>query len=95
MKTIRISDNAHRELTRLLGEMMAKTRKVQTYRDVIDVLTHQSVILPSRLLQKIDASISENKKLDLATREEFVENAVTAFLQKAIVHKKTKTINSI
>jgi len=25
LKTIRISDAAHRELTRLLGEMMAKT----------------------------------------------------------------------
>ena len=31
MKTLRVSDRAHRELTRLLGEMMAQIGKPQTF----------------------------------------------------------------
>lgn len=81
MKTIRISDAAHRELTRLLGEMMAKTGKPKTYNDVIDALTAQCVILPVELLEKIDAAINANKQLGYATREEFVEDALRGILQ--------------
>jgi hypothetical protein len=81
LKTIRISDAAHRELTRLLGEMMAKTGKSKTYNDVIDALTAQSVIIPAELLEKIDAAINANKQLGYATREEFVEDALRDMLQ--------------
>jgi hypothetical protein len=81
LKTIRISDAAHRELTRLLGEMMAKTGKPKTYNDVIDALTAQSVIIPAELLEKIDAAINANKQLGYATREEFVEDALRDMLQ--------------
>jgi hypothetical protein len=81
LKTIKISDNAHRELTRLLGEMMSKTGKPKTYGDVIDALTMHSVIIPTELLDKIDVSISANKKLDYATRTEFVEAAIRDLLQ--------------
>lgn len=41
MKTLRVSDTVHpvhRELTRLLGEMMAQTGKAQTFSDVIEAL---------------------------------------------------------
>ena len=81
LKTLRISDNAHRELTRLLGEMMAKTGKAQTYRDVLDVLTQRSVILPAKLLEKIDASIDGDKQLGYTSRAELIEDAVEAFLK--------------
>jgi len=81
LKTIRISDDAHRELTRLLGEMMAKTGKPQTYNDVINALTAQSVIIPAELLEKIDAAINGNKQLSCKTREQFIEDAITALLQ--------------
>jgi hypothetical protein len=81
LKTLRISDDAHRELTRLLGEMMAKTGKPQTYRDVIDVLTQKSVILPAKLLEKIDTAITVNKQLGYVSRAEFIEDAVKAFLK--------------
>ncbi len=42
MKTIRVSDNVHQKLTRLLGERMAKTGKTQTFNDVIDDLIERS-----------------------------------------------------
>ncbi|MCW3994524.1 MAG: antitoxin VapB family protein [Candidatus Bathyarchaeota archaeon] len=35
MKTIRVSDEVHRKLLRLLGERMAKTGKAQTFNDII------------------------------------------------------------
>jgi hypothetical protein len=81
LKTIRISDAAHRELTRLLGEMMAKTGKPQTYNDVINALTAHSVIVPAELLEKIDVAINANKQLGYIKREQFIEDAVTALLQ--------------
>jgi hypothetical protein len=91
LKTIRISDAAHRELTRLLGEMMAKTGKSQTYNDVIDALTAQSVIIPANLLEKIDAAINANEQLGYETREQFIENAITALLQnRPGSHKQEK-----
>jgi metal-responsive CopG/Arc/MetJ family transcriptional regulator len=62
--------------------MMAKTEKSQTYRDVIDALTTHSITLPAKLLEKMDAAINDNRKLGYATREKFVEDAVTAMLQK-------------
>jgi metal-responsive CopG/Arc/MetJ family transcriptional regulator len=65
----------------LLGEMMAKTSKPQTYNDVINALTAQSIIIPAELLEKIDAVINENKQLGYATREEFVEAAIVGMLQ--------------
>gem|GEM_PF-1348433 len=91
MKTIRISDAAHRELTRLLGEMMAKTGKSQTYNDVIDALTAQSVIIPAELLEKIDAAINANKQLGYKTREQFIEDAVTALLQNPSGKRKKES----
>ena len=81
MKTIRISDAAHRELTRLLGEMMVKTGKPKTYNDVINALTAQSVIIPAELLENIDAAINRNKQLGYATRGELVEDAIVGILQ--------------
>jgi intergrase/recombinase len=81
LKTIRISEASHNELTRLLGKMMAKTGKPKTYRDVIDALTERSVILSADLLERIDEAIGD-KPLGYATRQEFVEDAVKAFLQK-------------
>jgi metal-responsive CopG/Arc/MetJ family transcriptional regulator len=65
----------------LLGEMMAKTGKTQTYNDVVDALISQSVFMPAALLEKIDDAIKANKQLGYATREEFIEVAVVAMLQ--------------
>ena len=80
MKTIRISDDSHRELTRLLGEAMAKTGEPKTYRDVVEALTERSVVLSAVLVEKIDAAIKD-KRLGYVTREALVEDAVKAFLQ--------------
>ena len=90
MKTIRISDAAHCELTRLLGEMMAKTGKPQTYNDVINALTAQSVIMPANLLENIDAAINENKQLGYETREQFIEDAIKACFKTSLAATNKK-----
>jgi len=64
-----------------VGEMMAKTGKIQTYNDAVDALISQSVFLPANLLEKIDEAIKANKQLGYATREEFIEAAVVVMLQ--------------
>jgi predicted CopG family antitoxin len=38
LKTVRVSDEVHRKLTRLLGERMAKTGKAQTFNGAIEDL---------------------------------------------------------
>lgn len=59
---------------------MAKTGKPKTYNDVISALTDQSVIIPTALLEKIDAAINI-KQFGHKTREQFIEDAVTTMLQ--------------
>jgi len=75
MKTIKISDEAHRKLTATVGTLMAQTGKMQTYQDAIGAMLNQSVILPPELLAQIENCIQENKHLGFKTREEFIRDA--------------------
>jgi len=75
LKTLRISDEAHRKLTATIGMLMARTGKMQTYQDAIEAMLNQSVILPPELLAQIQSFIEENKHLGFTTREEFMRDA--------------------
>lgn len=75
MKTLRISDEAHRKLTATLGTIMAQTGKMKTYQDAIQTLLNSSVVLPSEVLTEIDKFMKENKQLGYTTREEFIRDA--------------------
>ena len=75
MKTLRISDKAHRKLTATVGTIMAQTGKMQTYQGAIEAMLNQSVILPPELLAEIESFIGENKHLGFTTREEFMRDA--------------------
>jgi hypothetical protein len=75
MKTIKISDEAHRKLTATLGTLVAQTGKMQTYQDAIEAILNQSVILPTELLEEIENFVEENKHLGFTTREEFIRDA--------------------
>jgi hypothetical protein len=48
MKTLRISDEAHRKLTATLGTIMAQTGKMQTYQDAIQAVLESSVVCRQR-----------------------------------------------
>lgn len=76
MKTVKISDEAHRKLTATLGTLMAQTGKMQTYQDVITALLTHSVKLPTKILAEVENFIKENKHLGYTTKEEFIREAI-------------------
>lgn len=47
LKTVKVSDEIHRELTRLLGEMIAQNQKSHTYNDVVKALITRSSVSPA------------------------------------------------
>jgi len=75
MKTLKISEDIHQKLTSMLGELMAQTKKMQTYQDAIEAMLNQSVILPPEVLVEIENFIEENKHLGFTTKEEFMRDA--------------------
>jgi metal-responsive CopG/Arc/MetJ family transcriptional regulator len=76
VKTVKISDEAHRKLTATLGTLMAQTGKIQTYQDTIEAMLNQSVKLTPQLLAEIENFIETNKQLGFITREDFVRDAI-------------------
>jgi hypothetical protein len=68
MKTIKISDGAHRKVTSTLGTLVAQTGKIQTYQDAIKAMLKQSVKLTPELLAEIENFIETNKQLGFTTR---------------------------
>jgi len=92
MKTLRISENAHRELTRWLGQMMAESGKAKTYSDVIEALVSQAVLLSPELVERIDEFIEGNKKLGYVAREEFLREAANERLRNLRRQKKADLV---
>jgi len=76
VKTIKISDEAHRKLTATLGKLMAQTGKMQTYQDAIVVMLTRSIKLPKEILIEVENFIRENKHLGYITKEDFIKEAV-------------------
>jgi Arc/MetJ-type ribon-helix-helix transcriptional regulator len=81
VKSLRISDDVHEKLTGLLGELMAQTRKMQTYQDAIEALLKQSVLLPQEMLEEVERFLEANRHLGFSSREEFVRHAVRLTLR--------------
>jgi len=81
MKTLRVSDHAHRVLIRWLGEMMAQTGKPQTFGDVVEALVSRAVLLSPELVKGVEDFIEANKQLGYTTREEFIREAVNETLR--------------
>ncbi len=75
MKTLKISDHLHAELTAVVGQLIAKSGEIKTYGDAVEALLHQSVILPPEVLQDIEAFITKNKQFSYSTKEEFLREA--------------------
>ena len=87
MKAIKISDDVHARLTGILGLLMAKSGKPQTYADALRVLTTQALLLPEEMVSHIREVVTD-KDLGYTTIEEFVKDAVRDKL--ATITKKTR-----
>ena len=73
MKTLRISDQLHAELTGLVGQLIAESGKIKTYEEAIETILHRSVVMPPELLQEIDDFVKKNKQFGYATKEELLK----------------------
>ena len=61
MKAIKISDDVHARLTGILGLLMAKSGKPQTYADALQALTNQAVLLPEEMLSRIKEVVGRKR----------------------------------
>jgi hypothetical protein len=76
LKTLKISDEAHAELTSVVGRLMAETGKMKTYSDAIEAVLDKSVMLSPNLLDEVESFIKKNAELGYATKEEFIQDAI-------------------
>ncbi len=82
MKTLRISDQLHAELTAIVGQLTAKSGEIKTYDDAIEALFHQSVVMPPELVQEIEEFIAQNKQWCYSTKEEFLREAARWLMEQ-------------
>ena len=75
MKTLKISDQTHAELTREVGQLTAESGKINTYEEAIEALLHRSALLPQELLNEVAAFLEKNRQLGYVTKEEFLKDA--------------------
>lgn len=81
MKSLRIEDDIHEKLTRLVGELTASSGQMQTYADAIERLLDTSIILPEDLTKKISDLIKEGKLLGYRNHIEFVRDAARYYMK--------------
>ena len=75
MKTIKMSDQLHLELTAIVGELIAESGQIKTYEDAVDALVHRSVVLPTKVIEEIEEFIKNNPQFGYSTKEEFLRGA--------------------
>ena len=90
IKTIKLSDPTHAQLTRIVGKLTAKTGKKQIYEGAVKALLKTKVLIPEDLLFRAEKLIEENKDLGYHSIEEFVEEAVRIRLAEATRQQKEK-----
>ena len=72
MKAIKISDQTHSELTRIVGQLTAESSIVKTYEDAVKALLHKSIVMPPEVLQEVEDFIEKNQQFGYSTKEEFI-----------------------
>ena len=75
MKTLKVSDKLHAELTAVVGQLIAESGKTKTYEDAIEALLHRSMVIPPDLAREIEDFVDKNKQFGYSTKEEFLREA--------------------
>jgi hemerythrin len=75
MKTLKVSDKLHAELTAVVGQLIAESGKTKTYEDAIEALLHRFVVIPPDLAREIEDFVYKNKQFGYSTKEEFLREA--------------------
>jgi len=75
MKTIKMSDQLHAELTVVVGDLTVESGQIKTYQDAIEALFCRSFILTPQVLREVEEFIQNNKQWGYHTKEEFFREA--------------------
>ena len=75
MKTLKVSDKLHAELTAVVGQLIAESGKTKTYEDAVAALLHRSVVMPPELVREIEDFVDKNKQFGYSTKEEFLRES--------------------
>jgi Arc/MetJ-type ribon-helix-helix transcriptional regulator len=87
MKTLKVSDKLHAELTALVGQLIAESGKTKTYQDAVEALLHQSVAMPPEATRKIEDFVAKNKQFGYCSKEEFVREAARWLMEHLSRHE--------
>ncbi len=79
---LKVSDQTHAELTKIVGQLIAESGKIKTYEDAIEALLHRSVLIPPELLGEIDAFLAKNPHFGYVTRDEFLKDAARSKMEQ-------------
>jgi hypothetical protein len=82
MKTLKVSDQTHGELTRVAGQLTAESGKIKAYEEAIEALLHRSTLLPPELLHEIEILLETNKQAGYVTKEEFLKEAARSSMEQ-------------
>ncbi len=82
MKMLKVSDQTHAEITKIVGQLIAESGKINTCEDAIEALLHRSALLPSELLLEVERFLEENKQLGYVTKEEFLKDAARSLMEQ-------------
>ena len=81
MKTLKLSEQTHAKLTRVLGQLMADTGKSKTYEDAVEALLSQSVVMPQEFVVEVADFMEKNKQFGYVTVAEFLKDAARSKMQ--------------
>lgn len=75
LKTMKITEETHKELTRFLASLMSQTGERQTFDAAIMILMRSSVQLPEGLMVRVSEAVKKSKGL-YTNENEFIVEAV-------------------
>jgi len=80
MKTLKISESVHSELTSIVGRLMAETGQPKTYSDALEAMLNNSIMLSPELLSQVRIYVKSHPETGYLTEREFIEDAVRSRL---------------
>ena len=72
MKTLKISDQMHAELTSVVGQLIEESGKTKTCENAIDALLHRSIVMPPKFMVEVEDFLETNQQFGYITKEEFI-----------------------
>ena len=96
MKTLKISDQLHTELTSIVGQLISESGKIKTYENANEAPLHRSIVLPAEFMLEVEDFLETNKQFGYSTKEEFVREAARLLMDSLKrKHKEDPVLNQL